>query len=261
MFSFIKDWRRRRIIKQSSVTPAQWEAAYALLPLLARLSAQERRDLQDLTILFLHEKSFSTTHGLNLTQAMVLIIALQACLPILRLGLDWYEGWSEIIVYPAGFAPQRTVVDEYGVAHRSQHALSGEAWHRGPIVLSWHDAQHAGAVDGDNVVIHEFAHKLDMQNGVANGFPPLHRSMDAAKWVNAFSTAFADFQGLVNAGAPTRINAYAATAPAEFFAVVSETFFETPEVVKTTYPAVYENLTQFYRQDPLTGHEQGRSSL
>ena len=259
MFSYIKEWRRKRIIKQSSITSAQWEAVYARLPLLDRLSTQERRDLQDLAILLLHEKSFSAAHGLILTQPMVLMIALQACLPILHLGLDWYAGWSEIIVYPAGFAPERTLMDEYGVAHRSQHALSGEAWHRGPIVLSWRDAEHAGVVDGDNVVIHEFAHKLDMQNGTANGFPPLHRSMDAAKWASAFSAAFSDFQGRVNAGMPTSINAYAATAPAEFFAVVSEAFFEIPGVVMATYPDVYENLRQFYRQDLLAGQGQRRS--
>ncbi len=254
MFSYIKNWRRQRILKQSKITPAQWQAAFARLPLLARLSTQERHDLCDLAILFLHEKSFSAAHGLVLTQHMLVMIALQACLPILHLGLDWYEGWSAIIIYPEGFAPERTVMDEYGVMHSTRHALSGEAWQQGPIVLSWRDAEHAGEMDGDNVVIHEFAHKLDMLNGAANGFPPLHAEMDAVKWVSAFSAAYSDFQGQVHAGIPTRINPYAATAPAEFFAVVSEAFFESPAVVKATYPDVYENLKQFYRQDLLAGH-------
>ncbi len=253
MFSYIKNWRRQRIIKKSRITPAQWQAAFARLPLLDRLSTQERHDLRDLAILFLHEKSFTAAHGLVLTQHMLVMIALQACLPILHLGLDWYEGWSAIIVYPEGFAPERTVMDEYGVMHRTQHTLSGEAWQQGPIVLSWHDAQQAGEMDGDNVVIHEFAHKLDMLNGAANGFPPLHAEMDAAKWARDFGAAFSDFQGQVHAGIPTRINPYAATAPAEFFAVVSEAFFESPAVVKATYPDVYENLKQFYRQDLLAG--------
>ena len=253
MFSYVKNWRRKRIIKQSRITSAQWEAAYARLPLLGRLSTQEKRDLRDLSILFLHEKSFSAAHGLVLTQHMVLIIALQACLPILHLGLDWYEGWSAIIVYPEGFAPERSVMDEFGVVHRTQHALSGEAWQKGPIVLSWRDAEHAGELDGDNVVIHEFVHKLDMLNGAANGFPPLHPEMDVAKWVSAFSSAYSDFQGRVHAGIPTGINPYAATAPAEFFAVVSEAFFESPAVVREIYPEVYENLKQFYRQDFLAG--------
>jgi hypothetical protein len=256
MFSYIKDWRRRRIIKRSHITPAQWEAAYARLPLLQRLSQQERHDLRDLAILFLHEKSFSAAHGLVLTQHMLLIIALQACLPILHLGLDWYEGWSAIIVYPEGFVPRHTVMDEYGVVHQTQDALSGEAWQQGPIVLSWHDTEHAGELDGGNVVIHEFAHKLDMLNGAANGFPPLHPEMDAAKWASAFSAAYNHFQGQVHAGIPTGIDAYASAAPAEFFAVMSEAFFERPEVVQATYPDVYENLRQFYRQDFLAAHKQ-----
>lgn len=229
MFSYIKNWRRKRIIRQSNITPAQWEAAYARLPLLNNLTAQERRDLRDLAILFLYEKSFSAAHGLVLTQHMVLIITLQACLPILHLGLDWYEGWSAIIVYPEGFVPQHTVMDEYGVVHQTQDVLSGEAWQQGPIVLSWHDAEHAGKLDGDNVVIHEFAHKLDMLNGVANGFPPLHPEMDAAKWASTFSAAYKHFQEQVHSGIPTGINAYAAAAPAEFFAVVSETFLRAPK--------------------------------
>lgn len=257
MFSYIKNWRRQRILNQSDITPAQWQAAYARLPLLNRLSARERQDLRELTVLFLHEKSFSAAHGLVLTQDMVLVIALQACLPILHLGLDWYEGWSEIIVYPEGFSPERTVMDEYGVAHKTRHTLSGEAWQQGPIVLSWRDAEHAGVLNGDNVVIHEFAHKLDMLNGAANGFPPLHPEMDAAQWVSAFSAAYGDFCNQVQAGHPTGINAYAATSPAEFFAVVSEAFFEMPEVVQATYPDVYENLQRFYRQDFLAGHGQG----
>jgi Mlc titration factor MtfA (ptsG expression regulator) len=251
MFSYIKKWQRKRILRQSRITSAQWRAAFARLPLLDRLSARERGDLRDLAILFLHEKSFSSARGLALTQHMVAVIALQACLPVLYLGLDWYAGWSSIVVYPADFAPERAVMDEFGVVHNTQQALSGEAWQQGPIILSWRDVEYAGEVDGSNVVIHEFVHKLDMLNGAPNGFPPLHPEMDAAKWARDFSSAFSDFQGKVHAGLPTGLNAYGATAPAEFFAVVSEAFFEVPEFVMSGYPAVYENLKQFYRQDPL----------
>lgn len=251
MFGYIKNWRRQRLIRQSRITQAQWQAAYDRLPLLRHLSNKEKQALRDLVVLFLHEKSFSATHGLVLSRHMVLIIALQACLPILHLGLDWYEGWSEIIVYPEGFAPERTVMDEYGVMHHTRDALSGEAWQQGPVVLSWSDAQHAAELDGYNVVIHEFAHKLDMLNGAANGFPPLHAEMDAAAWAKDFSAAFSDFQARIETGVSTDIDAYAATSPAEFFAVISEVFFERPEVVAHAYPAVYKNLTQFYRQDRI----------
>ena len=99
-------------------------------------------------------------------------IALQACLPILSLGLNWYKGWTSVIVYPAAFRRESTEIDEFGVAHTKSHNLSGEAWLRGQVVLAWTDTEHAGARDGHNVVIHEFVHKLDMLNGRANGFPP-----------------------------------------------------------------------------------------
>ncbi len=111
---------------------------------------------------------------------MTLIIALQACIPILKLGFDCYDGWISVIVYAAGFSPKRVIRDEYGVEHHVQSNLSGESWQRGPVVLAWDATEHAGKIDGHNLVIHEFAHKLDMQTGDANGFPPLHRGMDSS---------------------------------------------------------------------------------
>ena len=115
MFRFIRNWLDRRAIAQASITPAEWDAAFAVLPLLDGLSGQEKSTLQELAILFLQRKSVEGAHGLVITQAMVLIIALQACMPVLELGLESYSGWSTIIVYPSGFAPQRVVRDEYGV--------------------------------------------------------------------------------------------------------------------------------------------------
>ena len=251
MFELIRNWLNRRIIKRSTITAAQWSEAFEALPLLAGLTADEKHILKELVILFMHRKVFEGAHELDVSQSMQLIIALQACLPILKLGLDCYEGWVAVIVYPSGFAPERIVRDEYGVEHHVQSSLAGEAWQRGPVVLAWDEAEHAGIIDGNNLVIHEFAHKLDMQNGEANGFPPLHAGMDIRAWTEAFSAGFDDFQHKCSIGENIGIDCYGATSPAEFFAVLSEVFFERPEIIHRYYAAVYEQLKQYYRQDPL----------
>ena len=165
MFEIIRSWQNRRIIERSTVTPEQWQSVFSALPLLDALSADEKRRLQELVILFCHRKLFEGAHGLVVTQPMALIIALQACLLILELGLEAYEGWTTIIVYPSGFAPERVYQDEYGVEHVVKMELSGEAWERGPVLLAWDETGRGGDQDSYNVVIHEFAHKLDMQNG------------------------------------------------------------------------------------------------
>lgn len=251
MFAFLRNWRHRRILRRSTITDSQWQTAFAALPLLQGLSSEEQQRLRDLAVLFLHDKVLEGTHGLVVSQAMALIIALQACLPILYLDLDCYDGWYTVIVYPSGFAPSRMIVDEYGVEHRVQSNLSGEAWQRGPVILSWDDTEHAGIIDGDNLVIHEFAHKLDMQNGQANGFPPLHNEMDRQEWVDAFSDGFGDFQQQCQDGTAVDINCYGASSPAEFFAVLSEVFFERPDIIIGSYPAIYAQLCLYYRQDPV----------
>ncbi len=137
MFKILKKWRQQRIIARNTISPVYWDKAVAQLSLLDYLSGEEIKTLQDLAILFLHEKEFFGAQGLEVSEEMTLLIALQACLPILHLGIDWYSGWSSIIVYPASFAPERTVMDEFGVAHNTRSELSGEAWQRGPVVLSW----------------------------------------------------------------------------------------------------------------------------
>jgi len=247
MFKFLRKWRQRRIIANSSISSKSWENAFDRLPLLDHLSADEKSSLRNLAILLLHEKSFIGAHDLEVSEEMALLIALQACLPILHLGIDWYSGWTSIIVYPAGFAPERTVVDEYGVAHATRGELSGEAWQRGPVILSWQHTEHAGIKDGQNVVIHEFVHKLDMLNGAADGFPPMHREISASSWTEVFTDAYEDFQRNPKPG----LDRYGATAPAEFLAVLSEVFFEKPGLLKDAYPDVYAALGSFFKQDPV----------
>ncbi|MCP4875951.1 MAG: zinc-dependent peptidase [Gammaproteobacteria bacterium] len=252
MFEIIRNWLDQRILNRSSITTAQWASAFSALPLLQGLTLDEKQRLQELVILFIYHKVIEGAHGLVITQPMVLIIALQACLPVLNRGLGEYEGWSTVIVYPSGFAPKRVIRDEYGVEHHVQSDLSGEAWQRGPVVLAWDEAEQAGIIDGNNLVIHEFAHKLDMQNGDANGFPPLHAGMDPIAWTEAMSAGFEDLQHKCNHGKYIDIDCYAASSPAEYFAVLSEVFFERPELLQQHYSPVYQQLSQYYRQNPLT---------
>ena len=251
MFSKIRNWLDRRIVARSDIPAAQWQAAFEVLPLLDGLDSEQCRRLRELAILFMHRKTFAGAHGLEVTRPMQLVIALQACLPILELGLDYYDGWQTVIVYPSGFAPEHVYTDEFGVEHRIRDELSGEAWHRGPVLLSWDDAESAGEIDGYNLVIHEFAHKLDMLNGEANGFPPLHRGMDTAEWTREFSRGFEDFERRCERGEDIGIDEYAASDPAEFFAVLSEVFFERPDLLQHYYPKIYRLLGEYYRQQPL----------
>lgn len=244
-------WRRDRLLRRHAIDDALWVRTLSDLSFTAGLDAGQQARLRELATLFLATKAVSAAGDLTLTPAMRLSIAIQACMLVLELGLDYYDGWVEVVVYPDEFLPEHTWTDEAGVVHHGKVPHAGEAWLRGPVVLSWADVARAGGADGVNVVIHEFAHKLDMRNGDANGFPPLHRDMDRRAWSEAFSAAYEDFCRLVARRRHTGINPYAAESPGEFFAVLSEVFFETPELVMRNYPAVYAQLRAFYRQDPL----------
>lgn len=249
-----RDWRRRRVLQRAPLSDASWSATVAALPLLHGLGASELTRLRELTTLFLREKTVVAAGGLMLSDEMRAVIAAQACLPIMNLDLDWYEGWSSVIVYPREFVPHREEVDEAGVVHVRRVPLSGEAWLQGPVILSWEDITLSGVCGGYNVVIHELAHKLDMLNGAPNGFPPLHRDMNPQRWASVFTAAYDDMNARLDADADTAIDPYAAEAPDEFFAVFSEYFFEQPQLVQTEYPEVYQQLSAFYRQDPAARH-------
>jgi hypothetical protein len=255
MWSGLKAWRRNRILATAKLDGRAWRLALQRFPFTRALSAEERERLRELTIVFLHDKHFSAAHRLPLTDAMRLHVAVQACMLILNLGLEFYRGWSEIILYPAEFVPRHQYTDETGVVHQGDHAYAGEAWLHGPVILSWADIAQSEYPDGVNVVVHEFAHKLDMLNGNANGYPPLHRGMNREAWVEAFSAAYEDFCARVDQGEDTVIDPYASESPGEFFAVLSEAFFELPDVVEQEYQRVYAQLAQFYRQDPLARME------
>ena len=237
--------------RRFAVTDGAWEMVRESLPIVATLSDSDTGKLRALTDTFLRTKSLEGAGGFELDEGSRVVVAAQACIPILALGMEAYTGWRSVIVYPGGFVSRGRSVDETGVEHEWEEERSGECWFSGPVVLSWEDVAASGRLGGYNVVIHEMAHKLDMLNGDANGFPPLHAEMDGAAWYRVFSEAFEDLGARVEAGEETGIDEYAAEGPDEFFAVASEYFFELPEVLDECYPKVYAELRTFYRQDPL----------
>jgi Mlc titration factor MtfA (ptsG expression regulator) len=239
---WLTEWRRRRVLEKHSLDDALWRRATRGLGFMP-----ESPKLKDLVLLFLAEKEFSGAHGVEVTDEMRVAIAAQACLLVLELGIDWYAGWKGIVVYPGDFRVRRAEVDEAGVMHEWADELAGEAMPGGPVVISWDAAAHDPYM---NVVIHEFAHKLDMANGEADGLPPLHAGMDRKAWIAAFREAYEGFCDALERGKDTWLDPYAAEHPSEFFAVISEAFFESAKETRRRYPLVYEQLRLFYRQDP-----------
>jgi len=252
MNSFFSTWWDNRIIRRSHTSQQLWNQSIERLPILDNLSTSEKQRLVNLSVLFLHYKSLEGAQGLIVNQDMAHTIALQACLPILQLGINWYDGWRSVIIYPSQYIADRTEIDSIGVIHQQRSVLAGEAWQRGPVVLAWDETSNAAIIDGHNLVIHEFAHKLDVLNGSSNGFPPLHREMNIEKWSCAMSQAYDHFCELDT----PPFSAYAATSPAEFFAVVCEVFFEKPALLNHLYREIYQQYCAFFRQNPLTRERQ-----
>ena len=249
---WIRDWKRKRILRHHRIDDALWRRAMTHLPFLAGLSAAEEKRLREFAVVFLAEKQLAPVGGLKLSDDDRVEIALQACLPVLQLGLDWYDGWVGIVVYPSDFRVQRAETGEDGVVHEWDDELAGESWPGGPVVLSWEALDDSGSVaeGGANVVIHEFAHKLDMKSGEADGVPPLPSREAREHWVNVFDAEFERFRRAIDAGSETFLDPYAAEHEAEFFAVASEAFFESPHALRRDFPRLYDLFVGFYGQDP-----------
>jgi Mlc titration factor MtfA (ptsG expression regulator) len=257
MFDALRRYRRNRILRTAALPDALWRDACRALPFLAPYTPDELVRLRDLVVLFLDAKSIVGAQGHEVTPLQRTIIAIQACVLVLNLDLALYDGFENIVVYPDEFVPGWEYEDEAGVVHRRDDALAGEAMHGGPVVLSWPDV--AASADWDasqmNLVIHEFAHKLDMRNGVANGCPPLPPEMAPHIWKRTMLAAYEHFQKRVDRGDRTAIDPYAAESPAEFFAVLSEVFFVDPQLLRHEYRAVYQQFATFYRQEPAARAE------
>jgi Mlc titration factor MtfA (ptsG expression regulator) len=211
--------------------------------------------LRELATLFLAQKEFSGAHGLEVSDAMAVAIAAQACLPVLQLGLDAYSGFVGIVVHAGAVAAPRESIDEAGVVHEYTQAISGEAMSGGPMMLAWHDVADAGrsAEWGYNVVIHEFVHVLDM-HAARHGMPALGE-LGGAAWPRALEREYRAFCARVDAGEDTFLDPYGEQAIEEFLAVASEAFFVAPQALRDEHPRLYQLLCRFFQQDPAAWND------
>lgn len=247
-----REWRIARTLERRAIPEALWQLTLARYPFIAGRSADDRQRLRELSTLFLADKEFAGMQGLEVDDGMAVAIAAQACLPILRLGMAHYDGFKGIVVHPDVVVARREVMDEDGVVHHYDEELSGEAMEGGPVMLSWRDVADAGdsAAWGYNVVVHEFAHVLDMRDGVADGVPLLPDRAARDRWLAVLEPEWQAFCERVDAGEDTLIDPYGAEAIDEFFAVSSEVFFVDPSALRSGHPALYDLLAGYYRQDP-----------
>ncbi|MCJ0762816.1 zinc-dependent peptidase [Variovorax terrae] len=260
MFGWLR--RRRRQHAARPLPEALWQSTLARYPFLGRLSTPELARLRTLAGEFLGSKEFHGAQGFAITDEVAAAVAVQACLPVLYLGLDWYDDFVGIVIQPGEVVARRTVMDEQGVVHHYDEVLSGEAMDRGPVMLSWPDVADAGASAdaGYNVVIHEFAHKIDMRDGLPDGCPPLPAgflgapSARAARsaWLAVMQREYEAFREKTIiaerfGGEPTWLDPYGAQSIDEFFAVACEAYFVNRERFAGEFAALLPLLDGFFK--------------
>ena len=250
MFRFLR--RRRRRTLRASPFPDAWRAILERrVPLWRRLPEEDRRELEGHVQVLLAEKHFEGAGGLVLTDEIRVVIAAQAAVLLLHRETDYFPGLYSIVVYPAGFVvPVRD--EDGGIVTEGTDDRLGESWSAGVIVLSWDGVRHgvADSGDGENLVLHEFAHQLDDEGGDADGVPLLARGHDGARWAQVLGVEFERLRDADDRGEHTLLDPYGAETPAEFFAVATEYFFERPAELETEHPELYGELRRYFRQDP-----------
>ncbi len=231
-----------------------WRDTMAAYPFLAQRPQTELAQLRELSTQFLATKEFTGANGLVITDRIAVAIAAQAVLPVLHLGLHWYDDFVGIVVHPGEVLARRTQTDEHGVVHHYDEVLAGEAMEGGPVMINWSDAQSAGetAQQGYNVVIHEFIHKIDMRDGEADGCPPLASRAARAQWLAVLQSAYDAFREQVIiaqrfGGEEPWLDAYAAQSPDEFFAVSCEAYFVNAPRFRAEFPTLVPLLDGFFR--------------
>src|SRR5258706_8315115 len=244
--------RRRKALGVRPFPGAWREILEGRVPAVRALPASLRRQLESHIQVFVAEKPFIGCDGQPITDEVRVTIASQACLLLLNRTTDYFPNLRQILVYPGAFIVERLRPEPSGVLQEERQALSGESWTQGQVVISWEDALEGAAVvdDGRNVVIHEFAHQVDQQKGYANGAPWLGRRERYAQWSQVLGAEYARLQSQAALGEASLFSHYGATNPAEFFAVASEVFFEQGRAMAALHPALYAELSRFYRVDP-----------
>ncbi|HXV13368.1 MAG TPA: M90 family metallopeptidase [Candidatus Krumholzibacteria bacterium] len=257
LFGFLKHKRRARLRDQP--VPSQWPRILeANVPVYRRVPQALRTQLHGHMHVFLAEKHFEGCDGLEMTDEIRVTVAAQACLLILDREANYYPDLVTILVYPSVFyadveEPDGAIVSEY------KEDRSGESWDLGVVILSWEDVVEYASTGraGYNVVLHEFAHQLDMENGAMDGMPKLQGPAQRTEWARVFSQAYESFEQAASSNRGTLIDSYGAGDPAEFFAVVTESFFERPLALKREYAALYDTLAHYYRVDPASWEPPG----
>ncbi|MEM7426105.1 MAG: M90 family metallopeptidase [Pseudomonadota bacterium] len=252
-FGFRYWWRYRARAERLSTPLSDHQCAMVedKVPLVLKLPAELRSRLEGKINDFLHQVEFVGCNGLEVTEEMRLSIAAQACLLVVN-SEAWYD-LSTVLIYEDAFKSREQRSDGFVVTEREEVRI-GESWANGPVILSWaHTIKGAAdSDDGHNVVFHEFAHQLDDSSGRTNGAPMLGEGQSYAEWEQVFVEAYERHLRDVGNEAPTVLDAYGAKAPEEYFAVAVEAFFERPAALKRDEPAVYEQLSEFFRLDPVT---------
>jgi Mlc titration factor MtfA (ptsG expression regulator) len=258
MFGFLKKRRRDRI--RSRPFPAEWrDILRRHYSMYSRLEPADRRELEGLIQVFLAEKRFEGCGGQEITDEVRVLIAAQACLLLLHRETDVYPRLHSILVYPSSYIAKTWHWEGGGTITEGEQARGGESWPHGTVVLAW-DGAIAGAVEMDknrNLVLHEFAHQLDEEDGIADGAPLLggptfvQTLQRYRTWAGVLSEEFQQLRRAAADGRETVLDTYGAQNPAEFFAVATECFFERPGRLQERHPALYAQLKEFYRQDPV----------
>ena len=259
MIDWWRRWRRARTLARRSIPDPLWQGTLARYPFLAARPADKVSRLREMTTLFLADKEFSGAGGLVVSDEMAVAIAAQACLPALELGLSWFDGFVGIVVHPDAVVAAREHEDEAGVVHSYDEELSGEAMQGGPVMLAWRDVDEAGtsAAEGYNVVIHEFAHVIDMHRGITAAAESASRASERGRWLRSLRLEHDRFARRIDREAETFLDPYGAQSLEEFFAVASEAFFVAPTTLLREQPRVYRLLSELYRQDPMQDLEHG----
>jgi Mlc titration factor MtfA (ptsG expression regulator) len=260
MIGNLLGWLRNRQ-EAGPVPEALWQIMLRRCRFSPRSATTSRR-LRSLAEDFLAEKEFTAAGGLELSDAICVSIAAQGCLPILNLGLDYYRGWVGVIVYADEFIIPRSVEDEFGVVHEYQELASGEAWDGGPLLISWRDAQMAAPATTWSSTSSRTSSTCSMATRTASRRCRRNFARRLAAGATRQLRRFLRWSTrLRTAARKPRSTPMPAENPGEFFAVMSEAFFETPDLLQAEYPALYENLAGFYRQDPVASLPRSPSAL
>lgn len=250
-----RDYRREQLMNQPF--PPEWEKILDRnIALYRHLPGPLKKELQDHIQVFLAEKTFEGCGGLKITDEIRVTIAGQACILLLNRKSNYYPTLYTILVYPSAYVAKQTTI--VGMMHVEEESVrAGESWTRGEVVLAWDEVRQTAMdlVDGHNVVLHEFAHQLDQEDGRADGAPILGSLSSYAAWARILSKEYRQFRRKALSGGKDLMDAYGATDPAEFFAVATETFFERPKQMKSKHPELYEELRGYYELDPLKWFE------